>query len=251
MMAETSTFSNDLFSTSGLGKDRQDSPLTSEVDVDTPRSSVFSTATIVPDKPDTTSTAPTSLPQGERPGYASEGRPRVRRLSVSALDAKPKDSLSDRSLPGGITLGQAIVSDPQTTSINAVSEVPVSPRRHHSGIDAYYPHLRKEDAPGHHTLPRSQTVSGVTGNNDTTVPTHPDFIGETSLASARRWFSHLPGMLLHPRGSITSDSPGMPIIKPQEEPEPLPVVRRRKGEVDCLEYKTIDDPGMRRLEGRS
>lgn len=149
--------------------------------------------------------------------------------------------------PMAITLGAPIASEPKVALVSAQYDKPESPHRHHSGLDAFYPHKKEQPT---HAIPRPRTIGGLSGSDSI----QPDFLGETSLASARRWFSNLPGILLHPRASITDhhDAGQLNVVASVEpEPEPEPVVRRRKGEVDCLEYTTIDDVAMRRLEGRS
>ena len=205
-----------------------------EGDLDTPRASVFSTHTIVPDA------------RSPSPTDATMDQGQIGRQSLTTIESvghiRPDGKFDS---PMGITLGAPIVSEPKVALISAQSEKPESPHRHHSGLDAYYPHRKEQPS---HMIPRCRTISGAPGHD----LTQPDLMGETSLASARRWFSNLPGILLHPRGSITDQHHTMhdDVVAPVE-PEPEPVIRRRKGEVDCLEYTTIDDVGMRRLEGRS
>jgi hypothetical protein len=204
-----------------------------EGDVETPRASAFSTKTVVPD-----------ARSPSQDVMADSLRPR--RQSVTMVESVGTVRADGKvESPMGITLGTPIVSEPKVALISAESEKPDSPHRHHSGLDAHYPHRKEQSS---QTIPRYRTIAGLPGHD----PLQHDFLGETSLASARRWFSNLPGILLHPRGSIIDQHHVVPEASTvAHEPEPEPVVHRRKGEVDCLEYTTIDDVGMRRLEGRS
>lgn len=96
----------------------------------------------------------------------------------------------------------------------------------------------------HHFL-RARTFGDLSITRTDTL--HHLFSGdgvETSIASAKKWFSHL----VRPR----SDVEDMPAERlPSPEPEPVPEPPKRKGEVVCLKYDTLDDAAMRRLEGRS
>lgn len=63
-----------------------------------------------------------------------------------------------------------------------------------------------------------------------------------AFSGAKRWFNQIPAFLTHHgmrQPSDTSDS----LVRARPE--------KRKGDVTCLQYGTIDDAGMRRLEGRS
>lgn len=217
-----------------------------EGDLATPRSSVFSDVTIVPD--DSQPVEVSSI-EPETPLALADGKERrFRRLSVSGLDSRPRDLSSPTTLDPaiGITLGQPIPSGPRLASVTALPEKPDSPRRHHSsGLDTFYPRRQERSNDG---LPRCRTISGLPGSG--LDSSNAEFSGEKSLASARRWISHLPGMLLHPLGGALETPPAMAVPAEQVQDIASPA-RRRKGQVDCLEYKTIDDAGMRKLEGRS
>ncbi|KAH8094443.1 DNase I-like protein [Cristinia sonorae] len=65
--------------------------------------------------------------------------------------------------------------------------------------------------------------------------------------SANRWLSNFLPFLS--RDYTSSQAPLLQEAPPAPEP-PVPPVPQ-KGEVVCLEYRTLDDKGMRRLEGRS
>ncbi|TCD63755.1 hypothetical protein EIP91_004970 [Steccherinum ochraceum] len=64
--------------------------------------------------------------------------------------------------------------------------------------------------------------------------------------SSHRWLSNFLPFLSR---DYTSQ-PCLPLELPPT-PEPTPPPLPRKGEIACLEYRTLDDKGMRRLEGRS
>lgn len=88
-------------------------------------------------------------------------------------------------------------------------------------------------------LPRSKTLSVVDyAQHPPHVEKIPDSI-ELSFNAARRW--------LHQFHRSSFDEPA----EPTEPPPPPPPPKHHKGEVVCLQYKTIDDAGMRRIEGRS
>ena len=217
-----------------------------EGDLDTPRASVFSDVTIVPDDPQ--AAAASSFEPQSTLAHPDGKERRLRRLSVSGLDSRLKDLNSQTTLDPavGITLGQPIPSGPQLASVTALPEKPDSPRRHHSsGLDTLYPRRQERSNEG---LPRCRTISGLPGSG--LDSSHVEFSGEKSLASARRWISHLPGMLLHPLGGAIDIPPAVAVPAEPLQDVASPI-RRRKGQVDCLEYNTIDDAGMRRLEGRS
>jgi hypothetical protein len=118
------------------------------------------------------------------------------------------------------------------------------------------PHLRASPShPPHGSSAESQTptpLPDLPKSTDSVPPIHlahaiteppPVPAKEQHLIAARRWFSQLPA-LLHQRASIISMDHSVP-------PVTEPPARRRKGEVECIAYGTIDDQMMRKLEGRS
>jgi hypothetical protein len=214
-------------------------PKAAEAEGSTPRASVFSTTTIVPDKRLSNISVESDSIKADQPDGV---RTPTRRNSLS-MPMSDGSSQKRRSEPqAGIVLGAPIAIEPQVNLVSAHFEKPDSPRRFNSGSDMLYP---RHSAVGTGTMPRSNTTS-------INLP-FPDPHGETSLASAKRWFSNLPGLLMHPRNSIVDNEDPQAAAQPVVLPFPPtePVVRRKKGEVDCLEYTTIDDIGMRKLEGRS
>jgi phosphatidylinositol-bisphosphatase len=68
--------------------------------------------------------------------------------------------------------------------------------------------------------------------------------GGDSAPSRWRW----PNFLSPGRGDSTDREM---TIEEQVTPVVTPAIVRRRGEVDCLDYNTLDDRRMRRLEGRS
>lgn len=64
--------------------------------------------------------------------------------------------------------------------------------------------------------------------------------------TSHRWFSNLLPFLSRDDAPQTISPMELP---PTPAPSPPPIPQR--GEVVCLEYRTLDDKGMRRLEGRS
>lgn len=103
-------------------------------------------------------------------------------------------------------------------------------------------HLQSADRKNEHQFLRSRTLA----NLPRTDTLHHLFSGEgveTSIANARKWFTHL----VRPRSEVEETAPRSPSPEPEPEPEPP----RRKGEVVCLKYDTLDDAAMRQLEGRS
>jgi len=96
--------------------------------------------------------------------------------------------------------------------------------------------------------PARRATSSAAASPPPAAPTHRRstfgvFISPLSGGDSSRWrfldfFS--PGHASHPS---EAEQPATPVT--------TPVAVRRKGEVVCLEYDTLDDRGMRRLEGRS
>jgi hypothetical protein len=104
-------------------------------------------------------------------------------------------------------------------------------------------HLQAADRKNEHQFLRSRTLADL----PRTDTLHHLFSGdgvETSIANARKWFTHL----VRPRSDV-EETPAPRSPSPEPEPEPEPP--RRKGEVVCLKYDTLDDAAMRQLEGRS
>lgn len=163
--------------------------------------------------------------------------------------------------------GAAVTLQPRVSTISASGEQPSVRKRSDSWADHLTSTKQRAlqssttNATNNHSLPRTSTTSNVPlqatysepfGAGGTTTTTS----GETSLQSAKRWFSSLPGLLLHPRNSVAVDQDVSAAGLDADDQvmfnaDPIVPVRRRKGEVDCLEYTTIDDVGMRKLEGRS
>jgi hypothetical protein len=71
--------------------------------------------------------------------------------------------------------------------------------------------------------------------------------GSTDGVAPSRWRLPFLPFLTHRDGSGS----GSGSAEPGPEPFPLSPSRRRRGDVVCFEYRTLDDRGMRRLEGRS
>ncbi|KAJ3509060.1 hypothetical protein NLJ89_g5423 [Agrocybe chaxingu] len=76
-----------------------------------------------------------------------------------------------------------------------------------------------------------------------TGPESPLSAERPQSAAQSIWRSFIPAFL-----SPTHNQPNVP---PPEPPEPPAVPLHQKGDVVCLSYNTLDDRGMRRLEGRS
>ncbi|KAH6909187.1 hypothetical protein BKA70DRAFT_1277736 [Coprinopsis sp. MPI-PUGE-AT-0042] len=104
------------------------------------------------------------------------------------------------------------------------------------------------EAPGSGTLPPT-SAPGSSSDRPTRRVTFGSFMsplsGGSSTGEISRW-RFLPSFL-SPTMSRTST------IESEEEPlpPPTPPVVHRRGDVECMEYNTLDDRRMRRLEGRS
>lgn len=171
-------------------------------------------------------------------GRGSPKQPRPRSLSITMANGTSIPNDSRTGSP--ILLGPPIVSEPSVTFATTLQQRPETSAAWGFSTHRQYP---KRTASGDNVIPRARTIH--TGAD---VTSGFDGAGETSLASAKRWFSNLPTLLLSHRHS----SPQVE-LQDEEPPEPekesLPI--RKKGEVDCLQYTTLDDAAMRKLEGRS
>ncbi|WVQ71467.1 hypothetical protein IAR50_001005 [Cryptococcus sp. DSM 104548] len=101
-------------------------------------------------------------------------------------------------------------------------------------------HHLKSWAPSHHLSPLAHAPTAPAPNSKANSNTRKE-----EVSSLRRWMKEFPGWL-----HVSKDKPA------EEKEEALPQVieeekRWQKGEVRCLHYGTIDDVGMRLLEGRS
>lgn len=67
---------------------------------------------------------------------------------------------------------------------------------------------------------------------------------------ARRWFLQLPNALF-PSNTPFPQVPDDPSTDPSSSGAMIPVRRRRKGEMTCISYSTLDDRAMARLKGKS
>ena len=95
---------------------------------------------------------------------------------------------------------------------------------------------------------QSASVSTPTSDTFTNTAEVPPPVPpkDVTSPSSHRWLSNFLPFLSRDYTSQTH----LPLELPPE-PEPTPAPPPRKGEVVCLEYRTLDDKGMRRLEGRS
>lgn len=169
-----------------------------------------------------------------QPGYASSnpGSSDDSSPAASILDpdsfTRPRlaDKVKHRSISG------VMLRSPSSTTATTHEH-----GNRHSGMYTTSP-----SAKGDHAFLRSRTIGDIPHRTDTL---HSLFGGdgvETSIATAKKWFNHL----VRPRSDIEVVQPDHP-PSPEKEPEPP----KRKGEVVCLKYDTLDDADMRRLEGRS
>lgn len=153
------------------------------------------------------------LPSPDKPGF-----PRVQSLTTctAAMDDNETGRKRATSISGTLT---------RTTS---------EPRRSLSASHAGSPPRRSTTPvpPVHTPLPSVPTGlnNGPSISNAITTPTQP---------VARNWFLQLLSQLDSP------STPGVP------DPPPVSLPRHRKGDVDCLSYRTLDDRDMRKLDGRS
>ena len=171
-------------------------------------------------------------------------RPAYPRSNPGSSDSSPArslfemDSATRRRLPERLkhrSISGALLKS--TTSTTATS--------HEHGHWNSGTNTHTHDHKGEHQFLRSRTMMELP-RADTL---HHLFSGdgvETSIANAKKWFSHL----VRPRSEI-EDTPAPRSPSPELEPEPAPEPPKRKGEVVCLKYDTLDDAAMRRLEGRS
>jgi hypothetical protein len=99
-----------------------------------------------------------------------------------------------------------------------------------------------DESHGKGFFPRSRTIGAIAQDAE-----HPAHDGDRSelhfFASPRKWFKDLPNLLLHHQRVSPDEERG------EQAEEAVP--KKQRGEVDCLRYSTLDDAGMRLLEGRS
>ncbi|KAJ9105368.1 hypothetical protein QFC21_001737 [Naganishia friedmannii] len=169
-----------------------------------------------------------------QPGYASSnpGSSDDSSPTASILDpdsfTRPRlaDKIKHRSISG------VMLRSPSSTTATAHEH-----GNRHSGMYTTSP-----SGKGDHAFLRSRTIGDIPHRTDTLHSLFGSDGVETSIATAKKWFNHL----VRPRSDIEVAPPDRP-PSPEEEPEPP----RRKGEVVCLKYDTLDDADMRKLEGRS
>ncbi|KAJ9120611.1 hypothetical protein QFC22_002540 [Naganishia vaughanmartiniae] len=170
-----------------------------------------------------------------QPGYASSnpGSSDDSSPAASILDpdtfTRPRlsDKVKHRSISG------VMLRSPTSTTATTHEH-----GNRHSGMYTTSP-----SGKGDHAFLRSRTIGDIPPHRTDTL--HSLFGGdgvETSIATAKKWFNHL----VRPRSDIEV-APAEHPPSPEEEVEPP----RRKGEVVCLKYDTLDDADMRKLEGRS
>jgi hypothetical protein len=180
-----------------------------------------------------TASASKSLSQAQ-PGYASSN-------PGSSDDSSPAASILD---PDSFTRPRLADKNKHRSISGVMLRSPTSTTatthehgNRHSGMYTTSP-----NAKGDHAFLRARTLGDIPQRTDTL---HSLFGGdgvETSIATAKKWFNHL----VRPRSDIEVAQPDHP-EREEEEPEPP----KRKGEVVCLKYDTLDDAEMRKLEGRS
>jgi hypothetical protein len=99
--------------------------------------------------------------------------------------------------------------------------------------------------------PEASTPLSGTHNFASSIPSRPStspVVVTSPVApshrppASRRWFP-FPSSLLSSSGGASSSNPVTPHIPPKK--------KRKKGDVDCLLYGTLDDQAMARLKGRS
>lgn len=169
-------------------------------------------------------------------------RPSYARSNPGSSDSSPARSMMEadhhtrHKLPEKLkhrSISGAMLKSPASTTATS----------HEHGHRYSVGNLPSPDPRGDHHFLRARTFADLS-RTDTL---HHLFGGEgveTSIANARKWFSQL----VRPR----PDSEDVAAERsPSPEPEPVPEPPKRKGEVVCLKYGTLDDAAMRRLEGRS
>lgn len=171
-------------------------------------------------------------------------RPAYARSNPGSSDSSPArslfemDSSTRRRLPE--RLKHRSISGALLKSTTSTATTSHEHGHWNSGANTHVP-----DHKGEHQFLRSRTITDLP-RADTL---HHLFSGdgvETSIANAKKWFSHL----VRPRSEI-EEAPVPRSPSPEPEPAPEPDPPKRKGEVVCLKYDTLDDAAMRRLEGRS
>ena len=105
---------------------------------------------------------------------------------------------------------------------------------------------RAQPVPLHAEGGQSMSRSSTQGTTAQPVLGHPEERGAFA-----RFLRDIPNWLHRHTSIHSSDEPAALADAAEQESEPVPVKRHMKGEVVCLGYGTIDDAGMRALEGRS
>ncbi|KAJ7032469.1 inositol polyphosphate phosphatase [Mycena alexandri] len=161
--------------------------------------------------------------------FANAFRPlRARRNSYSSFTSAVSVTTSSTTNEPDVSFTDSSPSSPDVTEQNA----PFS-RLRRSNSSSNNPPIPPLNRPRRATLSHEAVASPTTA-----VPNH------NRAATPSRW-RFFPSFLSH--NSTQSGSSQDPSVSIDTIPPRIP----RRGEVQCLNYNTLDDRGMRRLEGRS
>lgn len=149
----------------------------------------------------------------------------TRMRKAKTIDVPPSTALNG--------IGNGIASPDVSSLERKVSDSQVNPPRQRSA---------PASAPLDSLSPRDDIHEEALPNSESLTPgSHPPELGNRA-GYPKRWLLGLLGR-----------EPAQVVLAPPEEKVniPPPKVIHRKGDVVCLEYGTLDDSAMRRLEGRS
>ncbi|KZV62675.1 DNase I-like protein [Peniophora sp. CONT] len=224
----------------------------------------------------------TDLPQIPRTAVGAFIAHALRSISGAGARARRASLASSVNVPGtpssvladdGTSSGRIRVESPLSSPSSLPGSPPRSPppsrsgsprrrRRRPMSIDAPRPSTSSNASGRRSGLPRSQSTTGLDAKAQAQSP--PALLAPSPRPATTGGGSGVPVprtmTLPSPQPSRASPPPPhsrawrfLPFSShagPAMQPS-TPPVRRRRGDVVCLTYRTLDDRGMRRLEGRS
>lgn len=184
-------------------------------------------------------------------GGSQSGSPARPRITIDAASSPSTDRLSRPRANSESTPGITSLHDKLSTASPVSLHAPGMPVRRLTGEPARAVHT---DNALNEPLPMRREHSGPLSlkHRSRTMTMHPgqsaDKDDNRTTNAFARFFQDIPNWLHrnHSPAISPSEETARSVLEQQDVPK-----RHMKGEVVCLHYGTIDDAGMRQLEGRS